>query len=133
VPEILTERDFGTERDVMSADLTPAYPRECGLAAYQRTLMTMRADQTVRLVDAFEFIHPVEEICFRFVTAQKPLSLRSYVRLGPVSMSWDGDMVPEIFEINDEAAFPGQCWLLQFTMKLPPQRFICGFSFERNV
>ena len=132
-PEILTERDFGSERDVMSADLTPAYPRECGLAAYQRTLMTMRGDETVRLVDAFEFIHPAEEVCFRFVCAQKPLSLRTYVRIGNVSLSWDGDMVPEIFEINDEAAYPGSCYLLQFTVKKPGQRFICGFTFERNV
>lgn len=132
-PEILTERDFGAERDVMSADLTPAYPRECLLAAYQRTLMTMRQDQSVRLVDAFEFIHPAEEICFRFVCAQRPLSLRSYVRIGAVSLSWDGEMVPEIFEINDKAAYPGSCYLLQFTVKHPPQRFICGFTFERNV
>ena len=132
-PEILTERDFGAERDVMSADLTPAYPRECSLAAYQRTLMTMRSDQSVRLVDAFEFIHPVEEVCFRFVCAQKPLSLRSCVRIGPVSLSWDGEMNPEIFEINDKAAYPGSCWLLQFTVRRPPQRFICGFTFERNL
>ena len=133
LPQILTERDFGAERDVMSADLTPAYPRDCSLAAYQRTLMTMRADQSVRLVDAFEFIHPVQEVCFRFVCAQRPLSLRSHVRLGPVSLSWDGDMMPEIFEINDKAAYPGSCYLLQFTVKNPPQRFICGFTFEKNV
>jgi len=130
--EILTERAFGDDRDVMSADLTPAYPRESSLLAYQRTLMTMRTDQSIRLVDAFEFAAQPSEICFRFVCAQKPLSLRSCVRLGPVSLSWDGDMLPEIFEINDEAAFPGQCYLLQLRMKNPPSRCICGFTFERN-
>lgn len=130
--EIFTERDFAAERDVMSADLTPAYPEGCALAAYQRTLMTMRSDQSVRLVDAFEFIRPAQEISFRFVCAQKPLSLHSCVRLGPVSLSWDGDMSPEIFEINDRAAFPGKCYLLQFTLKNPPARCICGFTFERS-
>ena len=69
---------------------------------------------------------------FRFVTAQKPLPLRNHVRLGPVSLSWDGDMVPDIAELPENENFPGGCWLVSFTVQTPPPRFICGFTFERN-
>lgn len=127
-----TDADFGPERDLMSVDLTGAYPEKCMLAAYQRTLMTLRGDGTVRLVDAFEFIRPVQELTFRFVTAQKPISLRDTVRLGPVTLSWDGDMAADIAELPESEDFPGGSWLVSFTLRDVPQRFICGFTFERN-
>ena len=127
-----TDADFGPERDLMSVDMTSLYPEKCMRAAYQRTLMTSRSDGTVRLVDAFEFIRPVQELTFRFMSVQKPLALRSCVRLGPVDLSWDGDMVPEITELPECADFPGGNWLVSFTAQDVPQRFICGFTFERN-
>ena len=115
----------------MSVDLTSVYPEKCMLSAYQRTLMTLRTDGTVRLVDAFEFIRPVEEITFRFVCAQKPLSLRDVVRIGPVTLSWDGDMMPEIAELPTCEALPEGSWLLSFVLRNVPGRLICGFTFER--
>lgn len=121
-----TDADFGPERDLMSVDLTEIYPEKCMLAAYQRTLMTLRSDSTVRLVDAFEFARIPREITFRFVTALRPLPLRDKVLLGSVTLSWDGEMVPEVSEIE-----PG-AWLLSFSMAEPPRRFICGFTFENN-
>jgi len=127
-----TDNDFGPERDLMSIDLTSVYPEKSMLAAYQRTLMTLRSDGTVRLVDAFEFIRPAQEITFRFVSAQKPLPLRELVRLGPVDLSWDGDMIPDIEELPESEAFPGGSWLVSFTMHNVPRRCICGFTFERN-
>lgn len=126
------DRDFGAERDLMSVELTGVYPESCMLSAYQRTLMTLRGDGTIRLVDAFEFIRPAREITFRFITAQKPLPLRELVRLGPVDLSWDGDMVPDLEELPESEAFPGGAWLLSFTLREIPQRLICGFTFERN-
>ena len=127
-----TDTDFGPERDLMSVDLTSTYPEKCLLGAYQRTLMTLRSDGTVRLVDAFEFIRPAKTLTFRFVTAQKPLFLRELVRLGPVDLSWDGDMSAEIEELPEAEAFPGGCWLISFTLREVPRRFICGFTFEQN-
>jgi len=125
------DADFGADRDLMSVDLTSVYPEKCMLSAYQRTLMTLRTDGTVRLVDAFEFIRPVEEITFRFVCAQKPLSLRDVVRIGPVTLSWDGDMMPEIAELPTCEALPEGSWLLSFVLRNVPGRLICGFTFER--
>ena len=118
--------DFSEERDLMTIDLTDAYPEAGGLAAYQRTLMTMRTDGTVRIVDAFEFMTPPRNVSFCFVCARKPLSLRECVRLGPVSLSWDGDMMPEIAEL------PGGMHMLRFVYRDPPRRLICGFRIERN-
>lgn len=118
--------DFGEERDMMTIDLTDAYPEDSMITAYQRTLMTMRSDGTVRLVDAFEFLQAPQSVSFCFVCARKPLSLRENVRLGPVSLSWDGDMMPETAEL------PGGMHLLRFVLRNPPRRLICGFRIERN-
>jgi len=127
-----SDADFGPERDLMSADLTGIYPESCPLAAYQRTLMASRADDTVRLVDAFEFMRLPQSVTFRFVTAQRPVSLRDIVRIGPVDLSWDGNMMPEISELPPCEAFPGGNWLISFRLMNPSARFICGFTFERN-
>ena len=121
-----SDGDFGEDRDLMTIDLTDAYPEFSGLAAYQRTLMTMRADGSVRLVEAFEFLKPPQCISFRFTCIQKPLSLRECVRLGPVTMTWDGDMMPETADL------PGGGYLLSFVMRDVPRRLICSFHFERN-
>ena len=127
-----TDADFGQDRDLMSVDLTQTYPEACPLAAYQRTLITSRADGVVRLVDAFEFAQPVKEVTFRFVTAQKPINLKECVRMGPVDMSWDGEMQPEIVELPACDAFAGGSWLVSLRMDNVSRRFICGFTFERN-
>ena len=126
-----TDADFGPERDLMSVDLTDTYPKPCALNAYQRTLMVSRGDGSVRLVDAFEFSRPPEQICFRFVTAQRPIALRDSVRLGPVTLRWDGDMLPEISELPATERAPSG-WLLCLTLRDVPPRLICGFSFEGN-
>lgn len=127
-----TDADFSQDRDLMSVDLTNTYPEACPLAAYQRTLITSRSEGVVRLVDAFEFMQPVKEVTFRFVTAQKPLNLKECVRMGPVDMSWDGEMQIEIVELPACDAFTGGSWLVSLRMDNVPRRFICGFTFERN-
>lgn len=126
------DADFGRDRDLMSVDLTGAYAGDCPLNVYQRTLMTQKNDGTVRLVDAFEFSRPIRQITFRFVTAQKPLALGEVVRLGPVTLSWDGEMQPQVEALSAPDPFEDGVWLLHFTLRQPPQRFICGFAFEND-
>ena len=121
---VTAEADFGRDRDLMSTDLSGIYPEECGVAAFQRTLMTMRGDGTIRLVDAFELIRQPKEIAFRFVCAQKPMIIGKCVRIGAMHLFWDGDMQPEICEGN------GSFHLLKLKMTDPPRRLICGFRFE---
>lgn len=124
---VSADADFGRERDLMSTDLSGCYGEECGVAAYQRTLMTMRSDGTIRLVDAFELIRQPKEIAFRFVCAQKPLILGDCVRIGAMHLFWDGEMEPEICEAGEGSE---KCYLLKLKMVNPQRRLICGFRFE---
>ena len=123
-----TDADFNEERDILTADLSGIYPDNAMPAAYQRTLMTLRRDGTVRLVDAFEFIQPPQVLTFRFVTALRPEIGADGVRLGTVLLSWDGDMAAEAAPLGS-AAFP-DAHLLSFRMTNPTRRLICGFTFE---
>ncbi len=132
VPSVPTDADFGRERDLVSADLTDIYSEICPLAAYQRTLITMQGDGTVRLVDAFEFTGEVHDLEFRFVCAQRPESIPGGMRLGPVDLSWDVELRPEVAPMPESPAFPGGCHLLRLRLANPPRRLICGFTFEEN-
>ena len=124
---VSADADFGRDRDLMSTDLSGCYPEECGVAAFQRTLMTMRGDGTIRLVDAFELIRQPKEISFRFVCAQKPMIIGDCVRIGAMHLFWDGEMTPEICEAGEgESRF----YLLKLKMINPQRRLICGFRFE---
>ena len=119
------DNDFSDERDIMSAELTGIFPDSFGVNAYQRTLMMMRLDGCVRLVDAMEFSRQPDSVVFRFVTAPHPIPLRDRVLLGPVTLRWDGEMTANVSEENG-------CHILTLTMPHPPRRMICGFSFEMN-
>lgn len=119
------EADFGRDRDLMSVDLSGCYPEDSGVAVFQRTLMTMRGDGTIRLVDAFELLRQPKEIVFRFVCAQKPMILGDYVRIGAMRLYWDGEMQTEIRETGES-----DFYLLKLKIADPPRRLICGFRFE---
>ena len=125
--------DFKGDHDLMSADLSMCYPDTCAVHAYQRTLMTMRGDQTVRLIDAFEFAAPPAQLMFRFITPQKPLILRDCVRLGPVVMTWDGDLIVEARDSEIDSEFPEKCAIVQFTVQRPSARSIFSFTFEKRL
>lgn len=122
--DVSAEADFGRDRDLMSADLSGCYPEDCGVAAFQRTLMTMRGDGTIRLVDAFELMCQPKELCFRFVCTQRPMIIGDCVRIGAMHLFWDGEMTPEVYESE------GGFYLLKLKMAEPPRRLICGFRFE---
>lgn len=124
--DLACDADFGDARDLMSVELTGIYPEECGLSACQRTLMMMRGEGSVRLVDAFEFLRPARELCFRFHCIQRPIPLRDSVRLGPMTLTWDGDLEPSVEDL------PGGDHLLCLKLREPPRRVICGFRLEPN-
>ena len=100
--------DFETQpdRDLMSVDLTHAWPASLGARSIQRTAMVLRRDGTLRLVDAFDLETP-SRVSFRFITPQKPELIRpdgatpTAVRLGPVALSWEGDMRCEITALDE--------------------------------
>jgi len=100
--------DFQTrpDRDLLSVDLTNAWPARLGARAIQRTAMVLRQENILQLVDAFDLEKPAK-VTFRFITPQSPEMIRpdgattEAVRLGPVTLSWEGEMRCEITALNE--------------------------------
>ena len=100
--------DFQTrpDRDLLSVDLTNAWPARLGARSIQRTAMVLRKDRVLQLVDAFDLEKPAR-VTFRFITPQSPEMIRpdgtttEAVRLGPVTLSWEGEMRCEIAALDE--------------------------------
>jgi len=112
------------DREIMSVDLTHAYPAACGLRSYQRTVLTLRNERTVRVMDAVAFDNP-GNVCFSFVTAAHPTVLSSAVRLGPVRVTWEGSFIVSSHPLE------GNLHQLTFELAEPVQQAIFAFNFEK--
>ena len=93
--------DFQTQpdRELMSVELTYAYPVQAAARAVQRTAMALRREGALRLVDAFDLEKPAP-IAFQFITPVKPQRLTGGVRLGSVDMTWDGALSCDIAPVG---------------------------------
>lgn len=111
------------DREIMSVELTHAYPAECGLRSYQRTALVLRAEHAVRIVDAIDLAQPAP-VTFRFVCAAKPTIVSSAVRLGSVRMTWEGS-----FSIN-ATPLGGNLTLIELTTTEPVRQAFFTFNFE---
>lgn len=134
--------DFETQpdRDLLSVDLTHAWPARLGARSIQRTAMVLRKDEALRLVDAFD-LEKASVIAFRFITPQKPEVIKpdgatpAGVRLGPISMTWEGDMRCDIATLDER--FPtGEAdgvllHCVSLTPAKPVQRGFFAFYFAR--
>lgn len=112
------------DREIMSVDLTCAYPGESELQSYQRTLLTLREEQTVRIMDAIVFRQP-SRVIYSFVTATTPTPLNVGLRLGPVHMTWEHDFSVEIRPLS------GSLSEIRLTAGEPIQRAFFTFNLER--
>ena len=99
------------DREIMSVELTNAYPAECGLRSYQRTALVLRAEHTVRIV-------------FRFVCAAKPTVVTSAIRLGSVRMTWEGSFRASASPLN------GNLTLIELETTEPVHQAFFTFNFE---
>jgi len=141
--EVAPEAAFGAEicpadfevrpdRELMSVDLTHAWPPRVGARSIQRTAMALRGDGVLRLVDAFDLERPAG-LAFRFITPQQPRLLQDgdarCVRLGPVDLTWEGELSCEIARVPavDDAGEPLYCVAL--TPPSPVSRGFFAFSF----
>ena len=99
VPDVPCDADFEIrpDREAMSIELTHAYDPAAYLRSYQRTAMIMRADGIVRkegmlrLVEALDLTAP-GRVTFQFLTPQTPEARDGGLRLGPVELSWEGEL-----------------------------------------
>ena len=135
--------DFETrpDRDLFSVDLTNAWPVRLGAHSIQRTVMALRKDKAIQQVDAFDLEKPAN-ITFRFITPQSPEMIKPdgattvAVRLGPVTLSWEGEMRCEIavlderFSIGEGSGELLRC--ISLTPLNPVKRAFFPFCFART-
>jgi len=128
------------ERDLMSVDLTHAWPARTGARSIQRTAMVLRRDEALRLVDAFDLEKPAV-VAFRFITPQRPETIRpdgttpEGVRLGPVILSWEGGMRCDV-AVLDERFPTGEAdgaalYCVTLTPPGPVGRGFFAFNFSK--
>jgi len=112
------------DREIMSVELTRAYPAECNLRSYQRTLLTLRDEHTVRIMDALDLTRP-ESVTFRFVTAVRPAIVSAAVRFGSVRMTWEGNFTAAAISLENGLT------CVELTTAEPVQKEFFAFNFER--
>ena len=127
-PELPCESEFrpGSDRDMLSVDLTHAWPPG-PVRACQRTAIADRAQASLRLVDAFE-LEEESVIAFRFHTPCPVEPIADGLRLGPVELTWEGALIPRT------APLPGGSGitLVELTTPAPVTRAMFTFIFVRG-
>ena len=121
------------DRELMSVDLTHAWPAGAAARSVQRTAMVLREQGALRLVDAFDLERPAP-VAFRFVTPRPPERLAAGgLRLGPVDLAWDGNLDCDIaplglrFPAGDAAGEP--LYAVTLTTRQSVTRGFFTFSF----
>lgn len=120
------------DREILSVDLTRAWPVQVGARSVQRTAMVLRDEATLRLVDAFDLETP-KPVAFQFLTPQKPERLVQGLRLGPVDLAWEGELSCDIaptgerFPTGDPAG--DALWRVTLATATPVGRGFFTFSF----
>lgn len=120
----------------ISMDIAPSFPLDASLASWQRTVMLTNHDQTVRLLDAFDFAGTRKTCRLRFVCAQQPVVAvgAPRARIGSAHIEWDGPTHASVETIDagdgkelyalllarPEAA-AGGCWTCTFTRSAEPE------------
>lgn len=120
----IADFEVRADREIMSAELTHAYPAACGLRSYQRTVLTLRGEHTVRIMDAIDLTQPAE-VVFRFVTAVKPAVVSAAVRFGTVRMTWEGSFTASATPIGNGLT------CVELKTAEPVRQAFFSFNFER--
>lgn len=125
-PDVPCSGDFevGEDRETLGVELTHAYPSESMLRSYQRSALALRGEQSLRLVDMLSFSEPAP-VVFRFVCAVAPEIGESEIRLGPVRMLWEGDLLSRIRLLKNGLS------LLELSSAQPVSQALFAFRFER--
>lgn len=125
-----------SDRELMSVDLTNAWPEAVGARSVQRTAMALRREGALRLVDAFDLEAPAP-VTFRFYTPQRPERLMDGLRLGPVDMRYEEGLSLDIAPLK--ARFPegdaaGEAlYAVTLTTEQPVSRGFFTFSFAART
>lgn len=134
LPDSPCEADFRikADRELMSVDLSHAYPAAVPLQSYQRTAMVMREEGMMRIVDAIELDAPAQ-VAFRFYTPEQPRLREGILHLGPVDFAWEGDLDYRVEALPATPEFPGGLSLITLTTPKPITQGYYTFNFAGSV
>lgn len=134
-PESAFETPENRDLEVMSVDLSTVYPRLARAYTAQRTAMIQREERSIQLVDSFELGAP-SAIRFDFMSLERPEYLLNGMRLGPVTMLWEGELKP-YFEplkerFTDIDGITHALFRIELTTVSPVLRGFFPFHFQLN-
>ncbi|MDO4739263.1 MAG: hypothetical protein Q4A66_01200 [Eubacteriales bacterium] len=115
----------------ITMDIAPSFPLDASISSWQRTVMLTNQDQTVRLLDAFDYAGVRRPSRLRFVSPSQPVPAvgAPRARIGGAYVEWDGPTHAAVEQLNTaegeaplwalvlsrpEAA-AGGCWTCTFT------------------
>lgn len=95
-PRLTECGDDGENTTCYTVNLTAAYPKECHISDYQRTLlMGSSSAPGIRLMDMLELTQPAP-VNFHFICGCEPTPVADGVKIGPVLLQWSGELKPSI-------------------------------------
>lgn len=86
------EEAGGESYRMLSMNIAPAYPQRARLLNWQRTLLFVPSEGGVRMMDVFDFDEGGGYAVFRFLTPRMPALSEGWAKIGPVVMTWEGDL-----------------------------------------
>lgn len=89
------EQDDGLY-SLLSMNVAGAYPDAAKLGSYQRSVMFMPFDESVRLMDVYEFDRARQMTDFVFITPHEPRIGDGEATLGPVRMIWESGLTARV-------------------------------------
>ena len=129
MPDLTCESDFEVRagHEMMSIDLTHAYPTSSSVRSYQRTAMILREEGTLRIVDALDLAEP-GRVAFHFVTPEKPMYIQGVLQVGPLDFAWEGELALDVAPVQGADAFPEGLHRITLTTPAPIARAFFTFN-----
>lgn len=128
------ERGFSGAKDVearfeeaytyLFGNLAPAFPETAGVTSWQRTVMLSPFEKRVRIVEAYDFVSPAEDVVIRFVTPVRPEPTPAgNVRIGNTVFSSEAGLPIRIAPLEN-------AWALEINIENPGMRGTHAFVLE---
>ena len=101
-----TECGSGAETTTCyTVNLTAAYPAQCHISDYQRTLLMGSASTPgIRLIDVIELTEPLP-VDFHFICACEPHPSSDGITIGPVLLQYIGELSPAVEALPEQRLF----------------------------
>ncbi len=91
------ECDLSPTMDMITMNLAPTYPKQARVHTWQRTVMLSRGEDSIRIIEVFDFEQAENRVEFQFVFADEPRMLEdSSAQVQGVRLDWESSLVSRI-------------------------------------